>query len=71
MTTLYKQKNAYEVMIRRTIIARMHIRHNGERQLRILQGMPREDTLNKLLTDCPIFCRENGINSNTYPLLFS
>lgn len=49
----------------------MYFRHDGEPELRIIQGMPRDETIQKLLSDCPDFCKHNSITSSTYPFLFS
>ena len=68
--TTYIAKNPCEVGIRGTTIARMYIRHDGTPELRILQGMPRDEVVQKLLLDCPEFCESNGITERTYPLLF-
>jgi hypothetical protein len=67
----YKALNNYEVSIGNTVIAKMYVASNGAGELRILQGMPREATVSKLVEDCPDFCRENGITLETYPYLFS
>jgi regulator of sirC expression with transglutaminase-like and TPR domain len=66
----YVAKDAYEVCVRGTTIARMYTRHDGTPELRILQGMPRDETVGKLLEDCPDFCKQNGITRATYPKLF-
>lgn len=71
MTTTYRAIGNNEVHVGAHCIAKMYIRHDGERELRILQGMPRDETVEKLLVDCPEFCRNNGITAGTYPLLFS
>lgn len=70
-TKNYKALNKYEVSIGCKVIAKMYIDSNGRSELRILQGMPRDDTVRKLVEDCPDFCRENGITLATYPYLFS
>jgi hypothetical protein len=67
----YQAKGNNEAYADKICVARMYLRHTGEPQLHILQGMPREDTVKKLLADCPDFCVVNGITKNTYPLLFS
>ena len=69
--TAYYAINNDQVYIGTTCVAEMYIKLDGNRQLRILQGMPREETLNKLLADCPEFCAFNGITQSTYPRLFS
>lgn len=67
----YKALNNHEVSVGDTVIAKMYVGRNGGGELRILQGMPREATVRKLVEDCPDFCRENGITLETYPYLFS
>ena len=67
----YVAKNQYEVVIRgNSLVARMYRRGDGTQILAIAQGMPREETLQKLLLDCPEFCKQNGITSATNPTLF-
>lgn len=67
----YVAKDQFEVFIRgNCLVARMHVRWDGTRMLAIAQGMPREETLQKLLLDCPEFCEQNGITSATNPTLF-
>lgn len=59
------------VFIRKSFcVAQMYTRHDGSRELRIAQGMPRDETVAKLLADCPAFCAANNITEKTYPLLF-
>lgn len=71
-----KDKDAYiakdnnEVFCRKQVIARIYLKPDATKELRILQGMPRDATVTKLLSDCPEFCAHNGITSGTYPLLF-
>lgn len=42
----------------------------GNNELRILQGMNRQETINKIVNDCPNFCREYEITKDYYPRLF-
>ena len=39
--------------------------------VKILQGMPRMETIAKVVKDCPDFAAYNNIHSNSYPNLFS
>lgn len=40
-------------------------------ELRILQGMDRTNTIEKICRDCPEFCQEIGLKENYYPYLFA
>lgn len=51
-------------------IARSYFGAHGY-QVRILQGMPRSETIKKICEDCPEFAKANGIDENYYPKLFS
>jgi hypothetical protein len=57
----------------KTIIAQAYIEPQGERaySVRILQGMPRDETIKKICADCPEFAKANEIDENYYPKLFS
>jgi hypothetical protein len=55
----------------KTVIGKLYTKADGEKELRILQGQPREETLQTILRDCPAFCRDNNITTNTDPKLFS
>lgn len=43
----------------------------AEGEIRILQGMPRMETLNKIAQDCPEFLKANNWDVNKVPKLFS
>jgi hypothetical protein len=58
------------VFCKKKVIARAYIGHNGC-SIRILQGMPREETMQKLRQDVPDFLIANNIPENYYPLVFS
>lgn len=66
----YVATSNHEVCIGKLVVARMYVKHDGTKELRIAQGMPRDATRTKLLEDCPEFCRHNGITESTHPLLF-
>lgn len=51
-------------------IARSYITRDGY-EVRILQGMNRTETINKILRDCPEFCEANGVTKGYHPKLFS
>jgi hypothetical protein len=59
-----------EVYCNHKCVARAYIGYSG-RSIRILQGMNRETTMQKLKTDVPGFLEANDIPDNYYPLLFS
>lgn len=59
-----------EVYAGKIIIARAYIGSEG-RSVRILQGMPREETMQKIREECPEFLTKNNIPENYYPFLFS
>ena len=59
-----------EVYCNKKVIARAYIGDNGY-SVRILQGMPRNETMQKLRLDVPEFLAANNIPDNYYPLLFS
>ena len=58
-----------EVLCKNTVIARTYCGQDGY-EVRILQGMPREETMEKIREDCPEFLKANNIPDKYYPLLF-
>lgn len=52
------------------IIGKMYIKANGNHELRIAQGMPRQEVIDKIISDCPEFCKNNNITDNTRPLFY-
>jgi hypothetical protein len=58
-----------EVFYKKTVIARAYIGFDGY-SVRVLQGMDREATMQKIREDCPEFLTENNIPDKYYPLLF-
>lgn len=59
-----------EVLCRKKVIARAYIGHEGY-SVRILQGMDRMETIEKIREDCPEFLTANKIPEKYYPMLFS
>lgn len=53
-----------------TEIARSYVGSNGF-DVRILQGMAREETANKIIEDCPDFAAANNMMKTTRYKLFS
>lgn len=66
----YKTDGKYFVYAGKTIIAKSYVGNNGY-EVKILQGMPRMETVKKILEDCPDFASANEMNANTIPKLFS
>ena len=60
-----------EVLYKKTVIARAYIGIGTGYSVRVLQGLPREKTMQKIREDCPEFLTANKIPDNYYPLLFS
>lgn len=72
-TTFRADCNLNDVYIGRQTkqpVARMYVRHDGSKELRILQGMPREETLAQIIRDCPEFCEKNSVTQNTVTKVF-
>ena len=61
--------DSYEVFVGNKVIARSYLGHNGY-EVCLLQGMNREQTVTKIIQDCPEFAKVNNLNSNTIPKLF-
>ena len=66
----YTTDGKYEVKAGEKVIARSYVSSSGY-EVRILQGMNREETIKKICTDCPDFAAQNNITDNYYPRLFS
>lgn len=66
----YTTDGKYHVMSGKTIIARSYIGHDGY-EVRILQGLPRMETIEKINKDCPQFLINNSWSTNRVPKLFS
>lgn len=70
----YTSDGKYEVRSGKTVIAKSYMAgDNSDRRydVRILQGMPRNETIKKICEDCPDFAKENDITEDYYPRLFS
>lgn len=63
-------QSASEVRAGNKTIAKIYVKSDGTNELRILQGMPRDATVCKILEDCPDFCATYGITEMTHPPLF-
>jgi hypothetical protein len=59
-----------EVLCRKTVVARAYIGQEGY-SVRILQGMDRIKTIEKIREDCPEFFIANNTPENYSPHLFS
>jgi len=69
---IYSQKythNKYSVFCGKTEIARAYVGDEKD-TVRILQGMPRTETIKKIIEDCPEYAKEYGLTPDYYPLLF-
>jgi len=57
----YIQKG-YSVFCGKREIARAYVRYSDDEcGVRILQGMPRIETADKIIQDCPEFAKENNL----------
>ena len=61
----------YSVFLGKTEIARSYLGQDGCYEVRILQGMPRMETIEKIFRDCPEFAKNNDMDINIVPKLFS
>ena len=61
--------NKYSVFCGKIEIARAYVGDEKD-EVRILQGMPRTETIKKIIEDCPEYAKEYGLTPNYYPLLF-
>lgn len=71
----YTSDGKYSVFCGKVEIARAYIGDDtmfskGGYEVRILQGMPREETWEKIFRDCPEFAKENDMRKNIVPKLF-
>lgn len=60
----------YQVFSGKTVIAKSYVGNDGY-EVRILQGMPRMETVEKIFADCPEFAKANDMSINIVPKLFS
>lgn len=69
----YTTDGKYNVYADKLLIARSYIATSAHRncEVKILQGMNRTETIKKICEDCPDFAKENEIDENYYPYLFS
>ncbi len=65
----YTSDGKYEVKAGKKAIARAYMGNDGY-EVRILQGMNREETIKKICIDCPDFATANNITDSYYPKLF-
>ena len=64
--------NKYSVFCGKIEIARAYVRYSDDEcGVRILQGMPRMETADKIIKDCPEFAKENNLNENSHCYLFA
>ena len=60
-----------EVLCKNTVIARAYVGGDHGYEVRILQGMDRITTMQKIREECPEFLTANKIPEHYYPFLFS
>lgn len=61
--------NKYSVFCGKTEIARAYVGDKKD-EIKILQGMPRKETIKKIIEDCPEYAKKYGLTSDYYPMLF-
>jgi len=66
----YTTDGKYAVTCGKKIIARSYVGCNGY-EVRILQGLPRVETIERIIIECPEFAKNNEIDPNIVPKLFS
>lgn len=66
----YTTDGKFCVYAGKKVIAKSYIGYDGY-EVRILQGMPRMETVQKIFEDCPEFAKHNEMNINSWPRLFS
>ncbi len=67
----YTSTDNCEVLCGKKVIAHAYLTTSFGYEVRILQGMPRQETVDKIITDCPDFATANNLTSNFRPKLFS
>lgn len=68
----YTTDGTYEVKAGNKVIAKSYMGSGGRRyDVRILQGMDRVKTIEKICAECPQFALNNEIDTNYCPKLFS
>ena len=66
----YTTDGKHSVYSGKTEVARSYVGNDGY-EVRVLQGMDRMKTWDKVMTDCPEFAAANNMRPNYYPRLFS
>ena len=69
-TKKYTTDGKCEVFAGKKVIARSYLGSNGY-EVRVLQGVPREEVIKRIVNECPDFAKANGITENYYPRLFA
>jgi len=67
----YTTDGKYTVFAGKVAIAKSFYGEDGCYEVRILQGMPRMETWEKIFNDCPEYAIANDMNINTMPRLFA
>jgi hypothetical protein len=60
----------YQVYCGKTVIARAYVDWPID-EIRILQGMPRMETITKIIAECPEYAKRYQLDGHKWPLLFS
>lgn len=62
----------YAILAGNKIIAQLYVGGDliGNNELRIKQGMPRQEVVSKIIADCPEFSNKYGLTADYYPRLF-
>lgn len=74
MIRVYSKKfthDKYQVYCGKTVIARAYVDGSPFDEVRILQGLPRMETIAKIIADCPEYAKEYHLDGHKWPLLFS
>ena len=66
------KSDRYSVSIGKNIIAQLYVGGTlkGNNELRIKQGMPREEVIKKIIEDCPQFAKQYNLTEDYHPKLF-
>lgn len=66
------ESDKYLVKCDNKVIAQLYVGGDlkGNNELRIKQGMPRSETIEKIIEDCPDFSKKYGLTKEYYPKFF-
>lgn len=69
-TTKYTTDGKYEIKCGKLVVAKSYVGENGY-EVRILQGLPRMETVERIFNEVPEFAAANNMDINKVPRLFS